>query len=46
MDFRYTPDQADLKARSAAYARLLMQYEDQSEQAGGPLPVDTVRELT
>ncbi|MFF7202305.1 acyl-CoA dehydrogenase family protein [Streptomyces sp. NPDC008141] len=46
MEFRYTPEQADLKARSAAYSRLLMQYEDQSEQAGGPLPAETVRELT
>ncbi|WP_327327675.1 acyl-CoA dehydrogenase family protein [Streptomyces sp. NBC_01210] len=46
MDFCYTPEQADLKARAAAYARLLMQYENQSEEAGGPLPADTVRELT
>ncbi|KOU23360.1 acyl-CoA dehydrogenase [Streptomyces sp. WM6372] len=46
MDFRYTPEQADLKARAAAYARLLMRYEDQSEEAGGPLPSATVRELT
>ncbi|MBF9069404.1 acyl-CoA dehydrogenase family protein [Streptacidiphilus fuscans] len=46
MDFRYTPEQADLKRRAAAYTRLLMQYEDQSEQAGGPLPADTVKELT
>ncbi|KJY40343.1 acyl-CoA dehydrogenase, partial [Streptomyces sp. NRRL S-444] len=46
MDFRYTPEQADLKARAAAYTRLLMRYEDQSEEAGGPLPADTVRELT
>ncbi|SEK56415.1 acyl-CoA dehydrogenase family protein [Streptacidiphilus jiangxiensis] len=46
MDFRYTPEQADLKRRAAGYARLLMQYEDESEQAGGPLPAETVRELT
>ncbi|MER7956730.1 acyl-CoA dehydrogenase family protein [Streptomyces sp. NPDC096030] len=46
MDFRYTPEQADLKGRAAAYARLLMRYEDQAEEAGGPLPADTVRELT
>ncbi|WP_042388006.1 acyl-CoA dehydrogenase family protein [Streptacidiphilus melanogenes] len=46
MDFRYTPEQADLKRRAADYARLLMTYEDQSEQAGGPLPAETVRELT
>ncbi|WP_031153861.1 acyl-CoA dehydrogenase family protein [Streptomyces xanthophaeus] len=46
MDFRYTPEQAALKARAAAYTRLLMSYEDQSEEAGGPLPADTVRELT
>ncbi|WP_042374235.1 acyl-CoA dehydrogenase family protein [Streptacidiphilus neutrinimicus] len=46
MDFRYTPEQADLKRRAADYARLLMRYEDQSEQAGGPLPAETVRELT
>lgn len=46
MDFRYTPEQAGLKARAAAYAHLLMGYEDQSEEAGGPLPAETVRELT
>lgn len=46
MEFRYTPEQADLKARAAAYSRLLMTYEDRSEEAGGPLPVETVRELT
>jgi alkylation response protein AidB-like acyl-CoA dehydrogenase len=46
MDFRYTPEQTDLKRRAAAYARLLMGYEDTSEQAGGPLPAETVRELT
>ncbi|MEV6010607.1 acyl-CoA dehydrogenase family protein [Streptomyces sp. NPDC051976] len=46
MDFRYTAEQTDLKRRAAAYARLLMQYEDTSEQAGGPLPAETVRELT
>lgn len=38
MDFRYTPEQADLKARAAAYTRLLMRYEDQSEEAGGRCP--------
>src|SRR5690348_10571287 len=46
MDFRYTPEQADLKRRAAEYAKLLMRYEDQSEQAGGPLPAELVRELT
>lgn len=46
MDFRYTPHQAGLKARAAAYTELLMRYENQSEEAGGPLPADTVRELT
>ena len=46
MDFRYTPEQAALKQRAADYTRLLMRYEDQSEQAGGPLPAETVRELT
>ncbi|MFD4143202.1 acyl-CoA dehydrogenase family protein [Streptomyces sp. NBC_00390] len=46
MDFRYTPEQADLKRRAAAYSRLLMGYEEQSEEAGGPLPAETVRELT
>ncbi len=46
MHFRYTPEQTALKARAAGYARLLMRYEDQSEEAGGPLPADTVRELT
>ncbi|MFF0558521.1 acyl-CoA dehydrogenase family protein [Streptomyces sp. NPDC004266] len=46
MDFRYTPEQTELKARAAACTRLLMRYEEQSEEAGGPLPADTVRELT
>ncbi|WP_338674222.1 acyl-CoA dehydrogenase family protein [Streptomyces sp. SCSIO 30461] len=46
MDFRYTPEQARLKERAAEYTRLLMRYENQSEEAGGPLPADTVRELT
>ncbi|MGW7194751.1 acyl-CoA dehydrogenase family protein [Streptomyces chryseus] len=46
MDFRYTPEQADLKARAAAYSQRLMQYENESEEAGGPLPADTVRALT
>ncbi|GLX17359.1 acyl-CoA dehydrogenase family protein [Streptomyces lavendulae] len=46
MDFRYTAEQAALKARAAAYAKLLMRYEDQAEEAGGPLPAATVRELT
>ncbi|MBG0850504.1 acyl-CoA/acyl-ACP dehydrogenase [Streptomyces spinoverrucosus] len=46
MDFRYSPEQADLKARAAAYAQRLMRFEDASEEAGGPLPADTVRELT
>ncbi|MGE7384374.1 acyl-CoA dehydrogenase family protein [Streptomyces sp. NPDC004126] len=46
MDFRYTPEQAGLKARAAAYAKLLMRYEDQAEEAGGPLPAATVRDLT
>ncbi|MEU0368969.1 acyl-CoA dehydrogenase family protein, partial [Streptomyces sp. NPDC006283] len=46
MDFRYTPQQADLKARAAAYSQRLMEYENASEEAGGPLPADTVRELT
>ncbi|MFJ9535750.1 acyl-CoA dehydrogenase family protein [Streptomyces sp. NPDC101225] len=46
MDLRHTPEQADLKRRAAAYARLLMRYEDRSEQAGGPLPQHLVTELT
>ncbi|QGV77084.1 acyl-CoA dehydrogenase family protein [Streptomyces ficellus] len=46
MDFRYTTEQAALKARAAAYAERLMQFEDASEEAGGPLPADTVRTLT
>ncbi|WP_328972250.1 acyl-CoA dehydrogenase family protein [Streptomyces sp. NBC_00239] len=46
VDFRYTPEQAALKARAADYTRLLMRYEDQSEEAGGPLPAGTVRDLT
>jgi alkylation response protein AidB-like acyl-CoA dehydrogenase len=45
MEFRYTPAQADLKRRAAEYAVLLQRYEDASEQAGGPLPADTVRDL-
>lgn len=46
MDFRYTAAQADLKRRAAAYTALLQSHEDASEQAGGPLPVQIVRELT
>ena len=46
MDFAYTPAQQELKARAAAYAELLMGYEDESEQAGGPLPKETVDKLT
>src|SRR4029079_19026410 len=46
MDFAYTPAQQDLKARAAGYAELLMGYEDESEQAGGPLPKETVDKLT
>ena len=38
MDFAYTPAQQELKARAAAYAALLMDYEDEAERAGGPLP--------
>ncbi len=44
MDFAYTPAQQELKARAAAYAELLMDYEDEAEQAGGPLPKETVDE--
>ena len=46
MDFAYTPAQQELKARAAAYAELLMGYEDEAEQAGGPLPEETVDKLT
>ena len=46
MDFAYTPAQQELKARAAAYAELLMDYEDQAEEAGGPLPRETVEKLT
>lgn len=46
MDFAYTPDQLELKGRAAAYAELLMQYEDEAELAGGPLPAETVQKLT
>jgi alkylation response protein AidB-like acyl-CoA dehydrogenase len=46
MDFRYTAEQADLKQRAAAYTKLLQQYEDLSEQSGGPIPDQIVRELT
>src|SRR6185436_8142667 len=46
MDLAYTPAQQELKARAAAYAELLMGYEDESEQAGGPLPKETVDKLT
>jgi acyl-CoA dehydrogenase len=46
MEFRYTAAQADLKRRAAAYTALLQRHEDASEQAGGPLPAQVVRELT
>ena len=46
MDFRYTAAQADLMARAAAYTELLQRYEDVSEQSGGPLPDQIVKELT
>ncbi|MFE9330386.1 acyl-CoA dehydrogenase family protein [Streptomyces sp. NPDC006925] len=46
MDFRYTPEQAELKARAAAYSQRLMSYENESEEADGPLPAETVRTLT
>ncbi len=46
MDFSYTPAQAELRARAAGYARLLMDYELESETAGGPLPAETIRTLT
>jgi acyl-CoA dehydrogenase len=46
MEFRYTAEQADLKRRAAAYTELMQAYEDESEQAGGPLPDATVRMLT
>ncbi|HKD98542.1 MAG TPA: acyl-CoA dehydrogenase family protein [Micromonosporaceae bacterium] len=46
MEFRYTAEQADLKRRAAAYTALLQRYEDISEQSGGPLPAQIVRELT
>ena len=46
MDFAYTPAQQELKARAAAYAELLMGYEDEAERAGGPLPKETVDKLT
>ncbi|MEI7778314.1 MAG: acyl-CoA dehydrogenase family protein [Actinomycetes bacterium] len=37
MDLTYSPAQAELRDRAAAYADLLMQYEDRAEEAGGPL---------
>ena len=46
MDFAYTPAQQELTARAAAYAELLMGYEDEAERAGGPLPKETVDKLT
>jgi alkylation response protein AidB-like acyl-CoA dehydrogenase len=46
MDFRYTAEQADLKQRAAAYTKLLQQYEDLSEESGGPIDEAIVRELT
>ncbi|HEY1485695.1 MAG TPA: acyl-CoA dehydrogenase family protein [Micromonosporaceae bacterium] len=46
MDFRYSAEQVDLKRRAAAYTELMQRYEDESELAGGPLPVETVRMLT
>ena len=42
MDFAYTPAQLELKARAAAYAQVLMEYENEAEEAGGPLPKETV----
>ncbi|GGQ75385.1 acyl-CoA dehydrogenase family protein [Couchioplanes azureus] len=45
MNFAYSPAQVDLKRRAAGYAELLMQYENESEEAGGPLPAQTVRDL-
>ena len=46
MDFSYTPAQLELKARAAAYAQVLMEYENEAEEAGGPLPKGTVAKLT
>ncbi|GAB3964835.1 acyl-CoA dehydrogenase family protein [Actinoallomurus acanthiterrae] len=46
MDFCYTPHQLDLKRRAAAYTELLMRHEDEAERNGGPLPAETVAELT
>src|SRR5215471_7260904 len=46
MEFRYTAAQADLKRRAAGYTVLLQRYEDVSEQSGGPLPEQVVKELT
>jgi hypothetical protein len=46
MDFGYTPEQLELKTRAAGFAKLLMEYENEAELAGGPLPVETVRTLT
>ena len=46
MDFAYTPAQRELKERAASYAQLLMKYENEAEKAGGPLPKETVVELT
>jgi alkylation response protein AidB-like acyl-CoA dehydrogenase len=46
MDFRYSAAQVDLKRRAAQYTELMQRYEDVSEQAGGPLPPQIVRELT
>ncbi len=46
MDFAYTPAQRVLKERASSYAQLLMKYENEAEEAGGPLPKETVVELT
>ena len=46
MDFAYTPAQLELKARAAAYAQLLMKYEDEAERPAARSRRETVAKLT
>jgi alkylation response protein AidB-like acyl-CoA dehydrogenase len=45
MEFAYTPEQADLQRRAAAYAEMLYPHEESVELSGGQLAEDIQREL-
>ena len=45
MDFSYTPAQADLRRRAAAYAEMLYPHEEAVELSGGQLAEEIQREL-